>query len=379
MRKLAVLLFLFITNSALANLDCFPLSFNQEQVLSLTKKVTKPLVLDPKVASDILINTFYQNCDASKLPPYDILQRGEMQGYKLEKHPWNGGSASKIVDKDAAKNSQYYVNCQEKAKEGCKNLCDTPPTYIWGGKGKYSKEGEVDIFENENSIEKIAKHPGIDCSGFVNAIFAMSGLKVRTDMKTREVAAKTPARWFMNESTCFERVDAGSELKPGDVIAWKKHIVMVDKVTPDPFGIDHIKSHKDCKSKNIDPLKIKLVVSNSLGGINDENKDKKFDSSDLFGDETVKSTNVPLTGVGIGVSKVPLGHLAMKYPSQIMELAKTACLAKFGKSGKRSKIQVTRHKLAGKKDMPNSHACLEKMEDRVKVKGVECLTKNCNF
>lgn len=63
------------------------------------------MVLNPKDAADIVINTFYQNCEAADLPPYRVLERGEMRGYQLEKHPWNGGSASKIVNRQQALDS----------------------------------------------------------------------------------------------------------------------------------------------------------------------------------------------------------------------------------------------------------------------------------
>lgn len=154
--------------------------------------------LSPSDAADLLMNTFYQNCDAADLPPYLLLKHGEMRGYSLKRHPWNGGSASQVVDLTKAVESQYYLQCPQNSKRKfCTDFCKTPPTYIWGGKGTYKKNGELNLFTNENSIEKISKHPGIDCSGYINAVFAIAGLKVRTDMKASKVASTTPAEWFM--------------------------------------------------------------------------------------------------------------------------------------------------------------------------------------
>lgn len=339
--------------------------------------LNRALVLHPKDAADIVMNTFYQSCSAASLPPYRVLDRGEMRGYQLERHPWNGGSASKIVDIERARNSQYYISCPTEERRNCRNLCDNPPTYIWGGKGVYQSDGVIDLFRNESSIEDIANHPGIDCSGFVNAAFAVAGLKVRPSQTPREVASGTPASWYMRPSQCFEQVAINQPFRPGDIISWRKHIVMVDNCSTDPFNLKDISSVNQCTSRYLDPLKFQIVVSNSVGGVNDVNKDKRFSADDLYGDSSIKSVNVPITGVGVGVSKIPFGDLALKYPTEIMELAKTACYAKFGQNMDHPKINVTRHVLSGRRDIPEDHACLEPVGTRSKLKGLKCLTENC--
>lgn len=377
-KVILVFCFLAISGQIYAELRCSPTSFDVEALSRLSRNLESPMVLHPKDAADIVMNTFYQNCEAADLPPYRVLERGEMRGYELEKHPWNGGSASKIVNRQEALNSQYYIDCPQRPKRACRNLCEQPPTYIWGGKGVYQNNGEIDLFRNEGSIQQIANHPGIDCSGFVNASFAMAGLKVRPDKSPAEVAFGTPARWFMNPSQCFEQVDIGQPFKPGDVISWRKHLVMVDNCSDDPFKLKRLTDVSQCTSAYLDPLSFELVVSNSVGGVNDVNRDKRFSPADLYGDDSIKSVNVPITGVGVGVSKIPFGDLALKYPTEIMELAKAACYAKFGRRIEHSKINVTRHVLAGKNPMPARHSCLEPIDTRSKLKGLECLTENCS-
>lgn len=372
------ILLIVLSHTAIqAQPQCAPATFDTVILSQLSKDLTTPLVLRPKDAADIVINTFYQNCEAANLPPYDILERGEMRGYELRKHPWNGGSASNVTSKSLAQSSQYYIQCPGQARPSCLDLCKEPPTYLWGGKGVYSNEGELDLFRNEGSIQKLAEHPGIDCSGFVNAVFATAGLKVRLDMNAKEVAANVPASWYMRPSQCFKEVNANEGFKSGDIISWRKHLVMIDNTSRDPFSLKDIDHIDKCSSRYLDPLKFNLVVSNSVGGVNDVNRDGTFSTEDLHGEDNLKSLNVPITGVGVGVSKIPFGHLALKYPTEVMELAKNACYAKFGKSFRMNNINVTRHVLADEEPMPASHECMEDVNSRTHLKGLKCLSENC--
>lgn len=373
----------FVTLLALPAFGTEPCSTNVtlEMIDTLASDVKSPLVINPKDASDIFINNFYQNCEAASLPPYDFFKEGEMEGYRLRKHAYNGGSASEVVDLRKAQLSQYYTNCDEDPKKSCIDICETPPTYIWGGKGMYDSDGEFDTFRNDSSIQSLAHHPGIDCSGFVTGVFALAGLKVRTDMPTKKTAFNTPARFWMNTppQSCFKRVLHNEGFEPGDVISWRKHVVMIDQMGPDPFNLAGIDDPSQCTSEYINPLSFKIIVSNSVGGVNDTDGNGHFTADDLYGDGSVKSIDVPITGVGVGVSKVPLGQLALKYPTEIMELGKSACLAKFENYIDWKKIHVMRHKLANVNPRPAEHECLEKPKDRIKMKGLECLIENCEF
>ncbi len=372
-----VVIYLLLVKDCLSSQQCFYPIPNTPSLEKLSQNLTSSTVIHPKDAADIVMNTFYQNCEASSLPPYNILKLGEMRGYQLEKHPWNGGSVSKVVNHKEALNSQYYINCPHEDRKACINLCAQPPTYIWGGKGVYEKNGTLDLFSNDKSIQEIAHHPGIDCSGFINAVFAVSGLKVRPDMSPSKVAFTTDAKWFMKPGKCFESVPIDTPFKPGDIISWEKHVVMVDQCAKDPFGLAKLKDVSQCTSEYLDPLNFKLIVSNSVGGVNDINQDGTFTPADLHGGPFERYANIPITGVGIGVSKVSFGQLALKYPTEIMELAKAACYAKFNKPFKHSKINVTRHILSNKKPMPSSSPCMENLVEKPKLKGLECILENC--
>lgn len=329
-----------------------------------------------KVSADEVFNTYYQSCDAAGKAPYQIFEQGEMRGYSLQKHPDPDftGKVPRLDDVRLAQDSQYYLSCgsHKKVQAGCRDLCATPPTYIWGGKGIYSKNGpsfNVDPFSNHVDIENIAHHPGIDCSGYVNLIFANAGLRVQPGKPFDYVATNTGARFFMTASECFKSVVANPEntnsidfLQPGDVVAWAGHVLMVDNLGRDPFGLKDIESVKDCNNQNLKPSSFTLVMSNAVGSIIDAPKDN------LNGVDITK-----LSGVGIGVSKWPLNQYIFRRPVEVMELAKIACYAKFGQVLPFKSTNILRHIRANELSTAADDVCVARKEEQIHLEGKECL------
>lgn len=381
-----------------------PVSCSQEQIEKAAATFQSKHFSGQKIraASDLVMDTFYQNSRASKLPPYEVLKLGEMKGYDRKRNEISKGSNSFIVDLKEAQKSQYYIQCPTGSvktamnERSCNSLCEVPPSYIWGGMGWYAvtdpaKGIELDLFRNFDHTNVISKHPGMDCSGLVYSIFATAGLRVNKDLNkthTAEVADNTPARSYLVTDTpesCFTEIQPlKKDIQPGDLITWKTHILLVDEVGKDPFGIEHIRKAEDCGFRNIKPDKATLIAMNSKGGFDfandqveqdylvnsyyaagiyqhmlmhnrfvDQQKSKnpeftgtKIDEqrflrvkSRLTGEvvaeieKRVEAGDLMLTAVGVGTSKMKFGEMMISGPQPLFDLAIRACRAKFNSAG----------------------------------------------
>lgn len=360
------------------------------------KLIFSGLVMMPHQAAQTIMNTFYQNCEAAAQAPYDVEKLGDLRGYVSLRNDVTKGTNSRVQDLAVARDSQYYVKCdgRQRPRKNCRDLCGAPPTYLWGGMGTYQKTKKgitLDVFHNTEPTQTLAGHPGLDCSGFIHTVFALAGLRVRPDQApSAETADSITARTFMNQpGGCFKDTSL-DQIRPGDLIAWTTHIVMVDSVGEDPFGLKAVSKIEDCTFENLKPDRFGLVVINSKGGtdsISDEVK--ALDAKNPALKRKLQAVEAKKTGVGIGISKLRWADLAAVSPNSVMELALAACFAKFGKDlppGKslnqkpwRETINVVRHRLTeGDADIDPADPCLARKDETISLVGFECV-KTCRI
>ncbi len=305
----------------------------------------------PHLSARQVMNIFYQNCKASKLRPYDFTKDGEALGFSYEYNPITKGKVSKVADVKKAQDF-FYLNCSQPKSEQGKFLCENPPSYLWGGKSFIDEQKKtVDLFHNTDEVEPLAHHPGLDCSGFVNLTFLHAGLKVDRDFPYLKAPMEISAREFMAPLSCFKEVhiEKKQPLKDGDVIAWDKHIVMVDHVSNDPFGLKKIRTPEECDLRKLNPLKAGMIIINSKGA-NDpkEQLETDFVKNSLHLKNLLSNASEHLSGVGPGITRLYLSQLSIAAPLEMADLIQTACLAKFNIHIPSRKIKVVRHVLADK-------------------------------
>jgi hypothetical protein len=133
---------------------------------------------------------------------------------------------------------------------------------------------------------------------------------------------------------------AGDSLRNGDILASTGHIVMIESVGSDPFGIERLQKVSDCRTENI--------------------SHKNFDFAMLHSSPTKG-------GVGINRSKAA-DYLdessAMR--SALVDYAIAACKAKFGQPStvKPSTARLVRHKMTA-----------ECMDKPVPLEGESCVQR----
>lgn len=314
-----------------------------------------------KHSMEQIFNHFYQNTKAYTKSPYEFLIHGELKGYKTRNNPKSKGKNSFVNNLRLAQKSQYYLKCSGNNKD---LLCQTPPSYLWGGMGWYDRNEKGEFFlnlhGNDELTTKLSGHPGLDCSGLAYAIFSNAKLRVTSDLTRNpsfETADNTPARSYKETeapTSCFKNItqDFASiyDLLPGDVIVWKKHMLLVDSVGSDPFGINHIQEITKCDIKNIKPENASMIVVNSKGSMERRHSyeiSKKYISNTYFKNSQnliLKNPNL-ITGVGMGISKQYLKEFYYTSPEQIFNLAIHLCQLKFNKNATYTgDAMIIRHK-----------------------------------
>ncbi len=212
--------------------------------------------------------TAYQSCEAAQKTALND-DTPDLKGIKkVGLHEDKIGTKRVIDDLDRLISTHPYLSDYRKPGSSCFNVLANPMIYDYGGKPHTTSSSEaLDFFKDDGSGTKVL---GIDCSGYVYSAFATAGLKLKKSGRLKAVGVHSvQARDWMRPSTggltCFDYVrfkDADS-LRPGDVAASSGHVVIIDTVGKDPFGIAHIEKEADCKTSNISTRRFNFTVLQS--------------------------------------------------------------------------------------------------------------------
>lgn len=215
--------------------------------------------------------TLYQSCSVLKLPAMTSATPS-ISGITIlsEKHP--AGGLKRVYGSIASINaSHYYIKGQTLAKSSCYEVRNTPPIYDFGGKPytTSSKPSVLDFFKDAGSGTSVI---GYDCSAFVFSALALAGLKMDPDpakpLKADLVhgigsrAFKEPQA---NGLRCLEKIKVSKDvsIQNGDVAAINGHVVMLDDVGADPFGLKKITKIDDCNTAHLPYSDFDFVIAQS--------------------------------------------------------------------------------------------------------------------
>lgn len=270
-------------------------------------------------------STAYQSCQSLQLPAMDA-RTPDVQGIAIVgTHPDGVGRKRSIASLSKVQSSHYYIKDMSSYGQSCFNVRQNPLIYDYGGKpyATTAADSPIDMFKNNGNGTSVL---GIDCSGYVFSSYATAGLRLKAGR-----ALKASDSWAWGSSsyvepqnnglTCLNKisVNSSSTMKAGDIVAVYGHVLLIDKVGADPFGIKNAKSAADCS---------KL-------------------SSDKF-DFTVAQSSPSKEGIGLNYfdAKIYLST-SSKMKAGLEKYAYYTCLAKFdGKSYTPNvgTLSVVRHK-----------------------------------
>lgn len=218
--------------------------------------------------------TAYQSCQSIH---WSALNEGtpDVQGITIVgKHPDGVGNKRLITDLESLQKTNFYISSQEAKGPSCFDVFRNPLIYDYGGKpyATLAKDSPLDLFKDFGDGTGVL---GIDCSGFVYTALATAGLRFK---KGRDLKASDAWAWGSgsylepqaNGLTCFDKITLTprESLRAGDIVAVQGHVLIIDKVGLDPFGIEKIRSENECSSITSDGFDFVVVQSSpSKGGV----------------------------------------------------------------------------------------------------------------
>lgn len=264
----------------------------------------------------------YQSCEVLNLEPMNSNSPSVVGVEVYGRHSNGSGNLRRVASLSDVIRTHYYIKNQVAPSSSCADLKQEPLIYDYGGKpgASSSMDSPLDFFRNAGT-----GGPGLgtDCSGYVFTAYATAGLKMRSDQPLKALQVFGISAGMMknpsgNGLNCLEKTYG--DLKPGDIIASSGHVVMVDEVGPDPFGVAHIGSASECTTSRMSHERFDFVISQSSPskgaiGIN------RMLASDYFATSTTMREG-------------------------LKDYAVSACLKRFGQSraATTTRVSVVRHK-----------------------------------
>lgn len=170
----------------------------------------------------------------------------------------------------------YYKNVNGYAN-GCLKGSSYPMIYDYGGRpfATTSANNVLNFFKDSGTGTKVL---GTDCSGFVYTGLVAAGLRLSPNKLVKATGVNgISSTMFVepdkNNLSCLAKITltAKTDLKAGDIVAVRGHVIMIDSVGSDPFGLNGIKTAEACSrvdSKKFDFVIIQSSPSKNAVGMN---------------------------------------------------------------------------------------------------------------
>ncbi|WP_413561523.1 hypothetical protein [Bdellovibrio sp. HCB209] len=277
--------------------------------------------------------TAYQSCNSLEVPALDD-SVADIKGIAITgTHSDGVGSKRMIASLAQVQATHPYLKEVTEYGSSCFNVRKNPLIYDYGGKpyATTSSSSPIDLFKNGGDGTSVL---GIDCSGYVYTSMATAGLRLK---QGRALKASDSWAWGStsyvepqnNGLTCLSKITVtpSVNIKAGDIVAVRGHVVLIDRVGADPFGLARAQTVADCSKLTVDGF-----------------------------DFTVAQSSPSKEGVGINRS-LAKDYLptSEKMQAGLTKYAYYACLAKFNAKNYTPSIgtlSVVRHK--------GTSACMDK-------------------
>jgi len=286
--------------SAQASLAC-EMSYSPNK----TNSQTSPLGLSgPSLTNGInrVFATAYQSCRVLDLPPMDAGTADVVGITRTGTHSDGVGGKREITNLKSVQRTHYYINGIA-TESSCVKVADSPLIYDYGGEPAISGT-TLNFFKNAGSGTSAL---GVDCSAFVSSAIAVVGMRYKPNLPNKPIYTRQTSSKFIDAAasgfTCFDNVTVTPKqsIAAGDILGVNGHVVIVDRLGPDPFALNLIKKEADCA--NLNYKNFDIVVAQSSPSKN-----------------------------GIGLNKYQVKDYldeGSKMRTAFVEMGQQACLAKF--------------------------------------------------
>lgn len=195
-----------------------------------------------------------------------------------ERNEVSGLSRVRVVDDvDALARSHIFLGQHYDTQSfnlNCVDITSTPPIYAYGGEPNYNSETrEIDLFVSNRGVDPGShdKSISIDCSAFIAAAMASSGLKIAKSEDGYHRHTTVSIHEAGQESgSCVPPAEITPEniLQPGDIFNQRSaHVVMIDELGDDPLGVERFSSSPEqCLSITVEDFNFTYIHSGALNG-----------------------------------------------------------------------------------------------------------------
>jgi hypothetical protein len=218
----------------------------------------------------------YQSCDVLRLPDLSI-QTPDLQGVTRDNKVDHVGWGRKYTNISLLQKTHFYLNFDPFDRDlptSCRSVQNAPPVYDYGGVPHWDGQNTLSFFENAGIGGPAL---GVDCSAFVSSAIAHAGLRYSPGLPNKPIYSRRNSSDFLNPESsglsCFDRIEVNSthSLQVGDIMAIRGHVVFIDRVSADPFGISHVTKKEDCENltwENFDFTLLQSSPSKNSVGVN---------------------------------------------------------------------------------------------------------------
>lgn len=222
------------------------------------------------VGSNNVLATAYQSCAVLEIPDVSAATPDAQGIERYGTHEDGIGGKRRVASLSSVQNTHPYIKVAGGAQSGCFNVRSNPLIYDYGGSASVANN-IIDFSKNSGSGTSAL---GIDCSAYVSSAIAAGGLRYKPGVENKAVYIRQTSSKFINAKssgfTCFNNatMTPTASIKPGDIVGVNGHVVIVDKVGADPFGLKRLKSASDCNSMTTSYFDFSVSQSSpSKGGI----------------------------------------------------------------------------------------------------------------
>lgn len=246
--------------------------------------------------------TAYQSCRVLDLPPMDENTPDVVGITRTGTHSDGIGGKREVTDLKSVQKTHYYIRGIA-TESSCVKVANNPLIYDYGGEPSISGS-TLNFFKNAGTGTAVL---GVDCSAFVSSAIAVVGMRYKPNLQNKPIFTRQTSSKFIDAAksgfTCFDNVTVTPKqsIVAGDILGISGHVVIVDRIGKDPFGLAAIKKESECSSLNYKNFDIDVAQSSP-------------------------SKN------GIGLNKFQVRNYldeTTKIRTAFVEMGKNACLAKF--------------------------------------------------
>jgi hypothetical protein len=249
--------------------------------------------------------TAYQSCSVLDLPPMSTSTPNVAGVVRTGTHADGIGGTRQVNDLKALQGSHYYIRGIASDTQ-CSDVKNHPLIYDYGGEPAVSKN-TINFMQNAGSGTSVL---GVDCSAYVSSAIAVAGLRYAPGLANKPIFIRQTASDFIDAKnsgfSCFDNITVtpSASVKPGDIIGVHGHVVAIDQIGADPFGLALVKTEAACSGLNYKNFDITITQSSPSKNAIGINKYLLKDYLDESG---------------------PTGKMTTAF----VGMAKQACLAKF--------------------------------------------------